>query len=73
MEKRYIQFSPPDISDAEIEEVAATLKSGWITTGPRTKLLERRLAAFIESGRVDIDCDREDAYKKYSNRVVCLN
>jgi len=42
-----ISFSPPDISDLEIEEVAAALKSGWITTGPRTKELERRCAEWI--------------------------
>ena len=39
-----IQFSPPDITEAEINEVIETLKSGWITTGPRTKELERRVA-----------------------------
>lgn len=38
-----IAFSPPDITEAEIEEVAAALRSGWITTGPRTKELEKRL------------------------------
>ena len=43
IEKRIIPFSPPDITEAEILEVAKTLESGWITTGPRTKLLERRL------------------------------
>ena len=37
MEKRTIKFSPPDISEAEIAEVAEALRSGWITTGPRTK------------------------------------
>jgi dTDP-4-amino-4,6-dideoxygalactose transaminase len=73
MEKKNIQFSPPDISKAEIEEVAKALESGWITTGPRTKLLERRIAAFIDTGRVDIDCDQEDMISRYSNRVVCLN
>lgn len=36
-----IPFSPPDIGEAEIEEVVAALKSGWITTGPKTKELER--------------------------------
>lgn len=41
-----ISFSPPDITEAEIEEVADTLKSGWITTGPKTKELERQVAAF---------------------------
>lgn len=73
MEKRIIPFSPPDISDLETEEVIKALKSGWITTGPRTKLLERRLAAYIDTGRTDIDCDSQEAVDKYSNRVVCLN
>ena len=44
---RIIPFSPPDISELEIQEVAATLRSGWITTGPRTKQLEKNLAAWI--------------------------
>ena len=71
--KRNISFSPPDISDLEVEEVAKALKSGWITTGPRTKLLERRLAAYIETGKTDIDCDAQENVEKYSNKVVCLN
>ena len=41
-----IQFSPPDITDREINEVIDTLKSGWITTGPKTKEFERRIAAY---------------------------
>ena len=49
MEK--IIFSPPDISDAEIEEVVATLKSGWLTTGPRTKELERQIAEYCNAAR----------------------
>jgi dTDP-4-amino-4,6-dideoxygalactose transaminase len=73
MERRVISFNPPDISELEIDEVVETLRSGWITTGARTKLLERRLAAFIETGRADIDCDTEENTEKYSNRVVCLN
>ncbi len=75
MEKnqRIISFSPPDISEAEIQEVAEALRSGWITTGPRTKLLERRLAAYIETGRPDVDCQTDAAMAAYSNRVVCLN
>ena len=73
LKKRNIPFSPPDISEEEIQEVVDTLRSGWITTGPRTKLFERRLAAFIETGRVDIDCNNEEKIEKYSNRVVCLN
>ena len=73
MEKRNIAFSPPDITEAEIEEVTVALRSGWITTGPRTKLLERRLAAYIETGRVDVECNTDESIAKYSNRVVCLN
>ena len=42
-----IPFSPPDISDLEIEEVIAALKSGWITTGPRTKQLEKNIAEWV--------------------------
>jgi len=44
---RSISFSPPDITDAEIEEVMQTMKSGWITTGPRTKLFEQKIAEYI--------------------------
>ena len=73
MEKRTISFSPPDISELEIAEVVDALRSGWITTGPRTKLLECRLAAYIETGRTDIDCMTKEAIAKYSQRVVCLN
>lgn len=71
--KRSISFSPPDTGEAEIAEVIEALKSGWITTGPRTKLLERRLAAFIETGLTDVDCSTGENVDKYSNRVVCLN
>lgn len=45
--KRTIPFSPPDISEDEINEVAAALRSGWITTGPRTKQLEKNIAEWI--------------------------
>lgn len=41
-----IPFSPPDISELEIREVADALRSGWITTGPRTKELEKQVAAY---------------------------
>ena len=46
-----IPFSPPDITEAEIEEVADALRSGWITTGPKTKELEREVAAFCGTNR----------------------
>ena len=49
MKKYNIPFSPPDISEEEINEVIDTLKSGWITTGPKTKELERRLSEFTDT------------------------
>ena len=52
MEKRVIPFSPPDISELEINEVAEALRSGWITTGPRTKELEKRLAEYCHTSKV---------------------
>lgn len=59
--KRNIPFSPPDISELEIAEVAEALRSGWITTGPRTKELERRLAEYIER---DTALSKEEIYRK---------
>lgn len=44
-----IKFSPPDITDMEIEEVIDTLKSGWITTGPKTKLFENQIAEYCKT------------------------
>lgn len=68
--KHIIPFSPPDIGDNEIGEVVETLRSGWITTGPRTKLLERRLAAYIETGKTNVDTESEP--DRWKERVVCL-
>lgn len=45
--KMNIPFSPPDISEAEINEVCDALRSGWITTGPKTKLLEKKVVEWI--------------------------
>lgn len=45
--QRTIPFSPPDISETEIEEVVGALRSGWITTGPRTKELEKKIANWL--------------------------
>jgi dTDP-4-amino-4,6-dideoxygalactose transaminase len=49
---RKISFSPPDITQEEIDEVVDTLRSGWITTGPKTKLFEKRLAEFCHTSTV---------------------
>lgn len=51
MEKRNILFSPPDISELEINEVVEALKSGWITTGPKTKEFEKRIADYCNVNR----------------------
>lgn len=48
---RKISFSPPDITELEINEVADCLRSGWITTGPRTKELERRIAEYVGTSK----------------------
>ncbi|MBR4164102.1 MAG: DegT/DnrJ/EryC1/StrS aminotransferase family protein [Solobacterium sp.] len=52
MEKRMISFSPPDIGELEIQEVAEAMRSGWITTGPRTKELEKRFAEYFHVNKV---------------------
>ena len=59
----HIPFSPPDISDLEIEEVCEALRSGWITTGPRTKEFEKRIAEYVGVGKTE----------KGTPRCVCLN
>lgn len=46
-----VNFSPPDIGQLEIDEVVDTLKSGWITTGPKTKKLEEEIASFVGTDR----------------------
>ena len=47
MEKRNIPFSPPDMSELEIEEVKEAILSGWITTGPRTKEFEKQISEYV--------------------------
>ena len=49
--KMNIPFSPPDVGEEEIKEVGEALRSGWITTGPRVKELERRIAAWVGTAR----------------------
>ena len=50
-EQKRISFSPPDITQAELDEVADALRSGWITTGPKTKEFEREIALFAQTER----------------------
>ena len=46
--KLNIPFSPPDITEEEIQAVAEVMRSGWITTGPKTKQFEKEIAAYIK-------------------------
>lgn len=50
-EQKRISFSPPDITQAELDEVADALRGGWITTGPKTKEFEREIARFAQADR----------------------
>ena len=47
---RNIPFSPPDMTTSEVSEVSEALRSGWITTGPRTKAFERQLSNYCHTG-----------------------
>ena len=49
--KKNILFSPPDITEEEIAEVVDTLRSGWITTGPKTKLFEKKIAEYCHTSK----------------------
>ena len=49
MKNMHIAFSPPDITEEEIAEVTDTLRSGWITTGPKTKLFEKQIAEYCHT------------------------
>lgn len=64
--KRNIPFSPPDMSEAEIQEVADALRSGWITTGPKTKEFEHLISQYCQTARSDSD-------GKQLPTTVCLN
>lgn len=64
--KMNIPFSPPDMSEAEIQEVAEAMKSGWITTGPKTKEFENLISMCCQTAR----CDAEG---KPLHTTACLN
>lgn len=64
--RRSIPFSPPDMSEAEIQEVAEALRSGWITTGPKTKEFEHLISLCCQTARYDQD-------GKQLHTTVCLN
>lgn len=64
--KKNIPFSPPDMSEAEVLEVAEAMKSGWITTGPKTKEFENLISMCCQTARYDAD-------GKPVHKAVCLN
>lgn len=64
--RRNIPFSPPDMTDAEMNEVAEAMKSGWITTGPRTKEFEHLISLCCQTAR-------QDDEGKPLPTTVCLN
>lgn len=64
--RRNIPFSPPDMTDAEMNEVAEAMKSGWITTGPRTKEFEHLISMCCQT-------IRQDDEGKPLPTTVCLN
>ena len=51
LKPRNIPFSPPDMTEAEVQEVAEALRSGWITTGPKTKEFEKEIAAYCGTSK----------------------
>lgn len=61
-----IPFSPPDMTEAEIQEVAEAMKSGWITTGPKTKEFENLISMCCQTARYDVE-------GKPLHTTVCLN
>ena len=64
-----IPFSPPDISELEIQYVADAMRSGWITTGPRTKELEKKLAAWVGTSKM-VCLNSQTAAAETSLRVL---
>ena len=69
MKKFNIPFSPPDISEAEIELVADALRSGWITTGPKTKLLEKKIAEWLGTSK-SVCLNSQTACAEVSLRIL---
>ena len=67
--KMNIPFSPPDVGDDEIMEVSEALRSGWITTGPRTKKLEKLIAEYV-GGELCVCLNSQTACAEMALRVM---
>lgn len=68
---RNVPFSPPDMSEAEINEVADALRSGWITTGPKTKEFERLIAEYCGTAKA-VCLNSATAAMEMVLRLICL-
>ena len=62
LKRRNVLFSPPDMTEAEVNEVRDAILSGWITTGPRTKRLEKFVAKYVGVND-SIDVQRQHALR----------
>lgn len=70
--KRNIPFSPPDMSEAEIQEVADALKSGWITTGPKTKEFEELISMCCQTVKYGADGKPEHTTCCLNSATACM-
>lgn len=72
LKRRNVPFSPPDMTEREAEEVKQAILSGWITTGPRTKKLEKLIADYVGVANASVDSTGSPTGQKTPN-CVCLN
>ena len=70
MKLRNIPFSPPDMSEAEVQLVAEALRSGWITTGPKTKEFERKVASYCGTSTAVAEAAVSARSKYVSMRII---
>lgn len=70
--KRNIPFSPPDMSEAEIQEVAEALRSGWITTGPKTKEFEHLISMCCQTARKDKESNLLPTTACLNSATACM-
>lgn len=71
-QQRHIPFSPPDITEAEVQLVAEALRSGWITTGPKTKSFEKEIAQWIGTPK-SVCLNSQTACAEMSLRILGIN
>lgn len=70
--RRNIPFSPPDMSEAEIQEVSEALRSGWITTGPKTKEFEHLISMCCQTARTDKDGNSLPTTACLNSATACM-